>query len=262
MFGVENVAAVNGGHAGFGPPPAPFAFGQAAPIAPAPREENLFAIGQVAPMAPAPREENPTRRAPQRRRFISVFGENPTQRNPPREENPTRRIPQPPREERVSVSSNPFNAGAIPFELPSLLTDPKALADRFRPRINQLSFPQWQQQVYGLIFLLSYNRDTAYKLLKDPTHSPEHAVLKLLQRLEKKERLSLLELAVWKAHCLNSTSNIASYIDFLRWSKTGWKEVKQTQKNNPGIDIVVQNVAVFLDGEVCSSSTTGFFSSF
>lgn len=102
--------------------------------------------------------------------------------------------------------------------------------------------------MYGLIFLWAYEEETAKRMY--PQESSRYAVvLCLLKRLEKRERLCLIELAVWKATCLIHMPKLKNndYLDFLQWSTHGWKAIKAAHKGDARIDIVIQSVAPFMN---------------
>lgn len=102
------------------------------------------------------------------------------------------------------------------------------------------------------------------------------AVLLTLERLEIKERLSLLELAVWKAACQLSppvatlTTPQRSYsaldctaaaLDWHIWFATGWRAVKADVRHpgsssNNSIAIILTHVHPFLQSPFCVRHTT------
>lgn len=73
-----------------------------------------------------------------------------------------------------------------------------------------------------------------------------------ISEYEQLERLSLLELAVWKSACLVSmppcrNGATIDYLALLQWSKTGWKEHKQiVRQNTNAIAIALTHVVPFI----------------
>ena len=109
--------------------------------------------------------------------------------------------------------------------------------------LSSLGLPSWQQQVYGLILARSYQTaDCAFH----ERDTKQHA-LRLLDKLEHLERIALVKLAVWKGQCLSNPSDeIKTYFDYSDWTRRGWKESKETFKDNSAMGIIVDCLAPFL----------------
>lgn len=68
-----------------------------------------------------------------------------------------------------------------------------------------------------------------------------------LFKYENMQRLSLLELAVWKSTCLLLIEKpLVDYFEVLEWSNEKWKDRKGRCRCDKSIHVVVSNVARFL----------------
>jgi hypothetical protein len=102
-----------------------------------------------------------------------------------------------------------------------------------------LYLPSWQMHVKSL--LLDALLD------KDGSKSAMGPVEKTLRRYELRERLALLELAVWKAGCkMNPPDAVKDALAHRYWWTEGWKASKQSMRSCPAIHVVVTNVLPFL----------------
>ena len=69
-----------------------------------------------------------------------------------------------------------------------------------------------------------------------------------LDKFERNEPTTLLELAVWKAACLiNYQHPIKDLFELRDWWNNGWKANKSECRRHPLIDAVLTNVSPFLD---------------
>ena len=72
----------------------------------------------------------------------------------------------------------------------------------------------------------------------------------LLERYKDLERISLLELAVWKFACLTADpknhGEIKSIVDWSRWYTNGWKEHKKRLYRCNQIVILMKAIVPFL----------------
>jgi hypothetical protein len=73
-----------------------------------------------------------------------------------------------------------------------------------------------------------------------------HALLDQLDRLEQKESLSLLELAIWKALCLSDMPTMTNYVETLQWHAHQWQSNKSKYQRSKASDIIVAAVLPFL----------------
>jgi hypothetical protein len=68
----------------------------------------------------------------------------------------------------------------------------------------------------------------------------------ILNQLEEKERLSLLELAIWKALCLLDMPVMTDYYETTQWQSCNWHSVKARNKRSNASAIIVAAVLPFL----------------
>jgi hypothetical protein len=63
---------------------------------------------------------------------------------------------------------------------------------------------------------------------------------------ETMERISLLELAIWKAACIMEKTEELTYYAMLEWKLRGWKESKAKMRRSSAIDVIIRNTLPFL----------------
>ena len=69
----------------------------------------------------------------------------------------------------------------------------------------------------------------------------------LLSHFEQMERLSLLELSVWKALCvIYFPRPMRNMLEVKEWETMGWKAVKRDHRHDRGINIILSGVVPFL----------------
>ena len=98
----------------------------------------------------------------------------------------------------------------------------------------------WQGKIYEIIGRTAMDAD--------PTNVIQDAH-KLLLQYQHWERISLLELAVWKFACLNSMDNENGKVSFLEWSRwfeSGWKQHKKSHYRCKQVVIVMKAIVPFL----------------
>ena len=98
----------------------------------------------------------------------------------------------------------------------------------------------WQGKIYEIIGRTAMDAD--------PTSVIQDAH-KLLRQYQHWERISLLELAVWKFACLNSMDNEngkASFLEWSRWFESGWKQHKKSHYRSDQVVIVMKAIVPFL----------------
>jgi hypothetical protein len=106
-------------------------------------------------------------------------------------------------------------------------------------QLPRLYLPSWQMHVKSL--LLDALLD------KDGSESTMGRAETALRRYELRERLALLELAVWKAGCkVNPPDAVKDALSHRYWWTEGWKASKQSMRSCPAIHVVVTNVLPFL----------------
>jgi hypothetical protein len=118
-----------------------------------------------------------------------------------------------------------------------------------RHRSDQLGLKAWQMDVESKLFWTLLNRR-----FEDPGTALVSATA-LLEKYEQRERISLLELAAWKATCILHPElrpagiKRKGYLAWLDWARNGWKENKATLHNANEISIIVTSIMPFLGPE-------------
>ena len=76
------------------------------------------------------------------------------------------------------------------------------------------------------------------------------------------ERLTYLELAVWKATCVSdmpsSYLSMSSLYDVMQWVKGHWKTIKDDERSSNSIEIVMQRILPFLDEATSPPSAASY----
>ena len=135
-------------------------------------------------------------------------------------------------------------------------------AMRLDARAQALGCSKWTKAAHSAIFCSlakmqreSHQRRPGVKVAVSPTASALKDSWQLLDHFEEMERLSLLELAVWKALCSNNfPSPMRNLLEVWDWQKTGWKSVKSKFRQDRGINIILSGVVPFLGNEVLTES--------
>ena len=99
----------------------------------------------------------------------------------------------------------------------------------------------WQGKIYEIIGRTAMDADPATSVIQD-AH-------KLLRQYQHWERISLLELAVWKFACLNSMDDEngnTSFLEWSRWYASGWKQHKKRHYRCDQVVIVMKAIVPFL----------------
>jgi hypothetical protein len=112
------------------------------------------------------------------------------------------------------------------------------------PRIEQLGARDWRVHDREDLFsrLISLTAEGNSQAMKSHMSDSE----KLLLKYEHKERVSLLEMAVWKASCVMDKSEELTYYAMLDWKSRGWKESKDKMRSCNAIEVIVRSVLPFL----------------
>jgi hypothetical protein len=103
-------------------------------------------------------------------------------------------------------------------------------------RLELLGSPAWKDAVRAALFshLIA---DCPKGLLTKAMHT--------LVKYEQRERLALLELAIWKDLCLQKMPD-SDYSKAVEWMKSGWKTLKQELRNSSAIVTVVSLVRPYI----------------
>jgi hypothetical protein len=101
-------------------------------------------------------------------------------------------------------------------------------------RMEKLGSPAWRNAVAAALLIhITSNRQEAL-LAK---------AMSLLVKYERLEQLALLELAIWKAECLNRMPDIKNdYSKAVSWIKSGWKTLKEELRGSSAIAIIISLV--------------------
>ena len=103
-------------------------------------------------------------------------------------------------------------------------------------RVPRLHSEQWQDKVFGMFF-----RGMFYK-----NHNiTSERVERVLSHYNLVDSLSLLELAVWKAICLENAPE-SGYVQMMAWHRGGWKTLKEQKRRCNAIYIVLHGVLPYL----------------
>jgi hypothetical protein len=118
-----------------------------------------------------------------------------------------------------------------------------------RHRADQLGLKAWQMDVQSKLFWTLLNRG-----VEEPGAALRSATA-LLEKYEQRERISLLELAAWKATCILHPElrppaiKRKGYLAWLDWARNGWKENKAALRNANELSIIVMSIMPFLGPE-------------
>jgi hypothetical protein len=119
-------------------------------------------------------------------------------------------------------------------------------------RADRLQSLNWKLQVQGVLYrfmkldVVHSSTDTIYSLLGQAET--------LLQKFEQMERLSLLELAVWKAACISCAGRVEvagmktldDAIMCVANNRHTWKQYRAETRKTNAIEIIIQRVLPFL----------------
>ena len=116
----------------------------------------------------------------------------------------------------------------------------------FKVRIDKLGLRSWRRHVKSKLFWLLLHcgvEDLVYnaKLIAEAES--------LLSKYEHMERISLLELAIWKAVCIAIPVNVVAkndYHSWQDWARNGWKGGKSAMYKANEIGIIISSVIPFL----------------
>jgi hypothetical protein len=116
------------------------------------------------------------------------------------------------------------------------------------PQIDGLGSLIWQNEIRSKLYHMLLR-----KILRGGLFDNQDAINKankLVCKYERKERLALLELAVWKAMCIGTfqpNPQSQGYHEWLAWTWHGWKSAKSKTQRCNEIGIVIPAVRSFLD---------------
>jgi hypothetical protein len=109
-------------------------------------------------------------------------------------------------------------------------------------RMEKLGLPAWRDAVGAA--LLSHIT-SSLQVAEPPLLAK---AMNLLIKYEHWEHLALLELAIWKAECLDRMPDIKNnFSKAVDWMARGWKMHKEELRSSNAIAIVVSLVRPFLD---------------
>jgi hypothetical protein len=112
-----------------------------------------------------------------------------------------------------------------------------------KPTIQGLGSTKWQAIIRSEMCLQLTSIIATGGTSKDSKWEIQEA---LVDKFEKMEQLSLLELAIWKAACIMEKTEELTYYEMLEWKSRGWKESKSKMRRSNAIDVIIQNTMPFL----------------
>ena len=106
-------------------------------------------------------------------------------------------------------------------------------------RVPRLHSEQWQDKIFAIFF-----RGMFYK----NQNTTKARMESVISHYELMEQVSLLELAVWKAACLEDMPQAAKkgYMQITAWFRSGWKTLKEQNRRCGAIGTVLSGVLPFL----------------
>jgi hypothetical protein len=116
-------------------------------------------------------------------------------------------------------------------------------------RSETLGLQAWRDKIQASIF-----RCVAYDHLSPENCAPTtwkrryneaYSLVDQLDSLEQKERLSLLELAVWKALCLVDMPAMTVYVEAMEWHAYKWQSNKSKYRRSNASAVIVAAVLLF-----------------
>jgi hypothetical protein len=87
-------------------------------------------------------------------------------------------------------------------------------------------------------------------MLSTPSESNEQLedAKAMISKLKYRERVGLLELAVWRSACLmHAPKHEMAFADWIEWYRKGWKADKTRMRRSNAISIIMARVLPFLD---------------
>jgi hypothetical protein len=126
-----------------------------------------------------------------------------------------------------------------------------ATTNTLAPRVEQLGLLVWKDKIQSHF----------YQWIHSIGLTPNNFVFPASHFLEKYERMeisSLIELAAWKHACLmageddtesslSSQKMLSSYLDMKEWERNGWKKNKAAMRRSEATEVIVPNVLAFID---------------
>jgi hypothetical protein len=129
-------------------------------------------------------------------------------------------------------------------------------------RMDQLADGQWKKDIQNSLSMALLNYQ-AWKVggrryLAEHMRDPEV----IIEEYEYRERVHILDLAVWKALCQLRTDagKVKKDTDFhawLDWKRRGWKAIKGEMRDSNDLDIIVTSVSPFLDQDAEQDMESG-----
>jgi hypothetical protein len=112
--------------------------------------------------------------------------------------------------------------------------------DAMCPRIEKLGHVDWQDKVRAnlCLYLGSIGKDkAAFTRAVNDIFKYEHM-----------ERISLLELGVWKAACILDKDESKKIHEMMEWVNHGWKQNKTRLRHSTATTVIVESVLGFMEG--------------
>jgi hypothetical protein len=102
----------------------------------------------------------------------------------------------------------------------------------FEKRVLGLGSPFWKAHMHMMAYQFMTERESLVTL---------PVLEKQLSKFENVERMTLLNLAIWKSECImeGTFNNFRDYLGFLEWTSSGWKTLKTDVYNRSSTRSVI-----------------------
>jgi hypothetical protein len=126
------------------------------------------------------------------------------------------------------------------FEFNVMELERERQVDELVGRVESLGLDLWKDKVYAYLFREIFKQD------RDTTNYMSSAKV-LLEKYERLETISLLELAVWKDICIMNPGKPSNNSFFwFSWATEGWKTIKGELYDSRDIAIIMSSIVPFL----------------
>jgi hypothetical protein len=112
----------------------------------------------------------------------------------------------------------------------------------WQTQIESLGLPSWKCAIQAKMFdALFYH--------SNPLSNTDHLndVKVLLTKYHRMERISLVELAVWKAVCIGTCGTNQGHLEWAQWTRHGWKRAKNETRQSNEIAVVIAALLPFVE---------------
>jgi hypothetical protein len=113
-------------------------------------------------------------------------------------------------------------------------------------RSETLGLQAWRDKIQAIFRCVAYDHLSPENCAPWKRRYEEaHSLVDQLDSLEQKERLSLLELAVWKALCLVDMPAMTVYVEAMEWHAYKWQSNKSKYRRSNASAVIVAAVLLF-----------------